>query len=428
MNTSKVQSTVSRCALLSGCAVLGFATACAGQTGISPAMFTVTPKIVVQEEEEQENIIRLRSDGTTETEAELPELVDEPARNVIQLGPASLELPADEQQSLVNDVYQLTRDAKSPRHYTEIIDTCRDAIAKPISSKNKSYLASLASWALNRRGELRYELAMEMADIGNDRESNQVMDSAMRDFDEAVAANPERGRARLCRGLVYARRGQQGQAIEDFSKAIELNPDDAKARFNRAEMLLLRGDHERALKDYFEVTRMNPGDTEAMTGRGHAYFGMAKYEQALAEYETVARLEPSNPISYVNRGDAQQALGNWEKARSDYQEATTFANNGVGYQRLAWLLATCPEIEIFDPGRATKIIEKAIAVDGENATNLDTLAAVQAALGNFEMAQETQQRALALQENQSAAMEERVALYNDRKAYQQAPEPRRIVR
>ena len=52
------------------------------------------------------------------------------------------------------------------------------------------------------------------------------------------------------RGIAFAMKGQQDQAITDFNQAIQLEPDYAGAFSNRANAYAARGEFDRALADY----------------------------------------------------------------------------------------------------------------------------------------------------------------------------------
>ena len=66
-------------------------------------------------------------------------------------------------------------------------------------------------------------------------------------------------------------------------------------------------------------------------------------------------------------------------------------------QDLAWVLATAPQAEVRDAARARKLAEElAERTAYAHANTLDTLAAAYAAAGDFERAEATAQRAVAL--------------------------------
>ncbi len=377
-----------------------------------------------------------------ETDSEQVELVEQ------------AELDKEAQKELVNAIYNATKTAKTEADYTAFLDQCHAALAKQLSAKNREYVNSLIGWALNRRGEKRFELAVQLKSIEN-RQHVQVMERAMKDFDEAVIADPNRYRSWMSRGIAQVENGKYDLAIADFTKVIKLKPDEANGWFNRAEALYQRSDpanfakattngdtpaetsadedlkqqrqgYQQAVADYDVVLRLNSNDTQALTGRGHAKFALGDYEAALADYEQVIKLVPENATAFVNRGDVHQRLGNWESTCADFETALSIKKTGVACQRAAWFKATCPDQSFRDASQALSLIQQAIRLDGDTATNLDTLAAAEAAAGNFDVAKSTQQKVIGLASVEvspdAKQYQARLALYEKGEPYTQVVE------
>lgn len=334
-----------------------------------------------------------------------------------------VELALEEQKKLVNAIYNATKSAKTEKNYTAFLAQCNEALAKKLSPQNRDYVNSLIGWALNRRGEKRFELAIQLKSIEN-LQHVQMMELALKDFDQAVIADPNRHRTWMSRGIAQVENGNYDLAIADFTKVIKLKPDESNGWFNRAEALYQRSNpanftkvsskdetsevlsdenlkmqklgYEQAVADYDVVLRLNSNDLQALTGRGHAKFAFGDYAGALADYEQVTKLVPNNATAFVNLGDVHQRLGNWTSAQADYEKALSIEKTGVTCQRAAWFKATCPDESFLDATEALNLVNRAIELVGDTATNLDTLAAAEAATGNFEVAKKTQLKVIGL--------------------------------
>jgi tetratricopeptide (TPR) repeat protein len=323
-------------------------------------------------------------------------------------------------------IYEATKTVKSAKDYTHMLDACEQLLAGELSAKHRSYVTSLTGWALNRRGGLRLETAEQLKLVGN-AQADQAMAQAMSDFDEAIKADPKRWRSWLSRGIAYVSQQKLELAVEDFNTVIELKPDEFKAWFNRGEANYYRGEFEQAIADYGAMLEMKENDLLALTSRGHAYFALAKFPEALADYELVNKLLPDNCETQINLGDVYQKLGRWQKAEEAYKQAIKIDPTSIALQRFAWLKATCPDATYRDAGTAKELIDQAIALGEESPVLLDTLAAVQAANGEFDIAKQTQQQAIQLatsletpgQGGANTEYQTRMAMYEEGVPYQQ---------
>ena len=61
------------------------------------------------------------------------------------------------------------------------------------------------------------------------------MDSAIRDFDEAIRLQPMFSRAYVLRGSSYMLKGDHKKALADFDQAMRVDPRNAAAYCDRAD-------------------------------------------------------------------------------------------------------------------------------------------------------------------------------------------------
>jgi tetratricopeptide (TPR) repeat protein len=319
-----------------------------------------------------------------------------------------------DQTKAVRAIYDATKTAKTANDFTEFLKKCDDALASELSTENRNYVASLSGWGLNRRGEKNFEMAVQLKRIGNTQHES-AMKQAMEDFDAAVIAAPERYRSWMSRGIAHVANENYEKAILDFTEVTKLKTDEPNGWFNRAEAFYHRGNYGPAIRDYDIALRLNSSDAQALTGRGLSAYALGKFEDALTDFNRVIELHRENDAAYLNRGDAHQELGKWQLANDDYQRAIEIKETSVACQRLAWLKATCPDPAFRDSILAKKMVDRAIALAGDTPANLDTLAAAEAADGNFDAAKTTQQKVIALvnaeEDLQAGQYQARLMLY-----------------
>lgn len=180
-------------------------------------------------------------------------------------------------------------------------------------------------------------------------------------WDEAIRIDPTDGQAYLLRGDVYERAGRQEEALADFAQATALEPDNRSFRKHRAELLNRRaierkkkGDLDGAIADYSEAIRLLPDSAGIHRNRAKTYIVQKDYERAFADLDKAYALAPDN----------------WAVCND-----------------LAWHRATVNDERYRDPRRALELATRACQIKSHEDPNaLGTLAAVHAALGDFDEA------------------------------------------
>ena len=333
-----------------------------------------------------------------------------------------------DQKQVVLEIYELTKQAKSAKDFTAMLDRCNEALKMKLTTANFDYVTSLSGWAMNRRGELRFQLYQQLKAIGN-AQGEEVLEQAFDDFDSSLAADSKRERSWMTRGVAFMELEKYREAALDFTEVVKLKTDGPSGWFNRAEALYQLGKYENAVDDYSVCVRLNANDAQAMTGRGLSYIQMGQFEKAIIDFDKVIELAPNNAACWINRGDAYVGQGEYKAALADFGKAGTLGKSGIAEQRIAWLHATCPNDGFKDASKALASAKRAIELGGETLINLDTLAAAEAFGGNFQAAQATQERVIQLataevdvDENESQdanPYQARLALYEDERAFEQ---------
>ena len=307
------------------------------------------------------------------------------------------ESPADR---LVTQAHEWTSAAQTEADFSRIIDACRRARASQPSADTGRYAGELASWAFNRRGQIK-------AEAGRDNE-------ALADFDDAIRADPQRWRAIHNRGVLLAQSGHFEQAFDDFGRTTDLNPKFAKAFSNRAALYTLAGDPEAALGDYQRAVAIDPKLAVAQRGLGRTCHLLGMTGEALEHLDAAVALEPSDAAALTSRGDLLTDLGYYADAADDYERALAVNAESVDACRSsAWLLATCPDEAIRNPQIALARAEQAVKRERRaDAETYNVLAAAHASAGDYRRAVTTIHQAIELAPTSERAMyEDRLEMY-----------------
>ena len=284
------------------------------------------------------------------------------------------------------------------------------------------------------------------------------LDEALSHIHEAIRLHPGHPQLRYNLGNTLLSLGRLEEAVESYQRALAIEPDHPKANNNLAVTYQQMGDLARAVQHYREQLTVSPMDARAHANLGTALFEQGRVQAADDAFARALELDPDWVAALEGRGDVARARGQLEDAEHRYQQVLSAqpeapgANYGLGAIRLAqgapeaaivhfrkavqsndayigvlnddaWGLATDPDPGLRAPAQALALATLADQLTGHQVPELlDTLAAAQAATGDFEQAAQTLERALALAAGGSAAQyipefRQRRALYRQGKAF-----------
>jgi tetratricopeptide (TPR) repeat protein len=141
--------------------------------------------------------------------------------------------------------------------------------------------------------------------------------SALRDFDQALALDPNYADARIYRAGIRRRTGDYDGAIEDFTAALAV-ADDARIHLARAGAYRAKGDYARAIEDYDEALTLAPGRIAFIESRGQLNFSMAHYDAAAADFTRVLDFDAGSAAAALWLYLARARAGDEAAAKADF--------------------------------------------------------------------------------------------------------------
>lgn len=260
---------------------------------------------------------------------------------------------------------------------------------------------------------LNPDLAETHASLGSALVMTGALDRAADHLRRALALQPGYAQAHYNLGLIAHRRGRFAESVEHFQAALTTQPNHFDAHLG------LGMDLPRLAQP--------PGDTLlALGGAAH----VSVIDRAAEHLRTAARLRPRDPRPYKRlatllseRGDFDAAIGALRSAVEHIPDDVTLTN------RLAWMLATCPNDSLRHPDEAVRLAESVCRTTRRRvARPLDTLAAAYAAAGRFDEAVAAADEAIraARARHDDALADEiskRLVLYRAQKAYRGGARP-----
>jgi tetratricopeptide (TPR) repeat protein/serine/threonine protein kinase len=216
------------------------------------------------------------------------------------------------------------------------------------------------------------------------------LDPAVADFTKAIELNARFAPAWYNRGNIYHFQNQLDKASADYSRAIELDEKLPLPWCYRSAAHLQRGQLDQAIADATRAIELDEKLEIAWLYRGLAHDKQGQFAKAIPDLSRFLELAPNHPQkteAYVRRGLGNARLAHYAEALRDFQTVEKLVPpNAVLQNELAWLLATCPETRLRDPGQAVERAKRAVALAPKVRRHWKTLGVAQYTAGNWEAA------------------------------------------
>jgi len=217
-------------------------------------------------------------------------------------------------------------------------------------------------------------------------------------WNHALAVTHWNGAAHNNLGYLLAKKGQTDAAIVQFQDALEDDPDKATGHCNLGTMLLQEGRTDAAIAQFNAALRLNPSYAKFHYSLGCALCGKGQVDAAILQFQKAVELRPGDAeltsalgSAYLQKGKARDAIFYFRKALENDAFYIPALN------KLAWVLASCPDTSLRNEPEALELARKANELTGgQNPDVLRTLAAAYAGSRQYPAAIEAQRRALRL--------------------------------
>jgi tetratricopeptide (TPR) repeat protein len=255
--------------------------------------------------------------------------------------------------------------------------------------------------------------------------ARKEFDQAAQDFDAAIQIDPKYAAAVCNRGAAWAGKRDYARALADFDAAIQLNGKSNQPLLARGALWQARGEIDKAVADYTAAIKLDPNDFQAHAARGLAWSLKREHDKAVLDFNQALHINPQFAAGFHARAVAWHAKGQYAKAAKDLDEAVRLSPKEPGFLNdLAWLLATCPDVQCRDGKRAVELAKRACDLTrNQVAKHLGTLGAAYAEAGQFDEAIRCQEEAFTVDPDYvlqyGAEARERLDLYKKKMPYRE---------
>ena len=222
-------------------------------------------------------------------------------------------------------------------------------------------------------------------------------------YEDALAINPNHSDVHNNLGTILMGEGNLSGAKVQYEYALRIKPNYAEAHYNLGNILMQEGKPAEARARYEQVLVINPAYADAHNNLGVIFLRQGDIQQARAKFDDTLRIEPKHYDAHHNIGDVFASQQDFMKAKFYYERAFEInSNNLMLMNKLAWLLATCPDDTVRDGVRAVELAQKACNITSYKEPGLlNTLAAAYAEADKYTEAVETANKALNLAKYQN---------------------------
>jgi serine/threonine protein kinase/Flp pilus assembly protein TadD len=223
----------------------------------------------------------------------------------------------------------------------------------------------------------------------------KAFEIALQTFSRVIEISPHYARAYAgiadCHSFLSLYFGQGAAAIlaadAASAKALELEPDLADAHASRGLALFLRRDFDEAEQHLRRAIELDPRlyDTHYIFGR--VCFSQGRIAEAATHFRAACDIVPEAYDSWYLLGMCYRRLGETVRGRRADLECIEAVKKRVRYHpddTRAWTMGASALAELGEPERASEWIERALAIDADEAIIVYNAACVYVALGKYD--------------------------------------------
>lgn len=217
---------------------------------------------------------------------------------------------------------------------------------------------------------------------------------------QALVHDPSNARAWCALGAAQRKLAEMDAAREAYDKALLADPGYAQAWSNLGEWQLVKGEVATALASFEQALKFDPHLLEALNNRVATLYELGRFEDAEAAARRAIELNPDEAALHVNMGNVLLHTGKARPAVKSFRRALECDPAcSEAHMNLATLFGETQHI-----GETLVFIEKEIALKGESAQRLASLALAQQARGDLAAAEASCEKVLEMQPGNVSAL------------------------
>ena len=160
--------------------------------------------------------------------------------------------------------------------------------------------------------------------------NQQLFEKGLKEFQQAIAADPKFAIARLNEGVAYLNLQKVDEAKAALEDALKQDPKNANAWYSLGLLSKNTGDAPASIESFKRVTEIDPNDADNWYFLGTAYVQAKQFPQAIDAFDRALKINPLHASAEFGLSRAYQQSSDGEHARDHLKRFQFITQNKIG--------------------------------------------------------------------------------------------------
>src|SRR5246500_4324204 len=166
--------------------------------------------------------------------------------------------------------------------------------------------------------------------LGSAYMNQQLFEKGLKEFQQAIAADPKFAVARLNEGVAYLNLQKVDEAKASLEAALKRDPRSPNAWYGLGMLAKNTGDAVGAIDAFKHVTEIDPNDADTWYFLGTAYVQAKQFPQAIDAFEHALKINPLHASAEFGLSRAYQQSSDTDHAREHLKKFQYITQNKIG--------------------------------------------------------------------------------------------------
>jgi len=166
--------------------------------------------------------------------------------------------------------------------------------------------------------------------LGSAYMNQQLFEKGLKEFQQALAADPKFAIARVNEGVAYLNLQKVDEAKASLEEALKQDPKNPNAWYSLGLLAKNTGDAQAATEAFKRVIEIDPNDADTWYFLGTAYVQAKQFPQAIDAFERALKINPLHASAEFGLSRAYQQSSDTDHAREHLKRFQYITQNKIG--------------------------------------------------------------------------------------------------